>query len=56
MPSGKPGKFSTMCGQRELPAGFVAGDYEGLQIGAGGINGGRVAGAAGTYDHYVSHR
>ena len=42
-------------GQRELSAGFVAGDHERLQIGAGGVDGGRVAGAAGTYDHYVSH-
>ena len=55
MPSGKPGKFSTKCGQRELPAGFVARHHERLQIGAGGVNGGRVAGAAGTDDHYVSH-
>src|SRR5260370_25736684 len=42
-------------GQRELPAGFVAGHHERLQIGAGGIDGRRVAGATGTYDHYVSH-
>src|ERR1035438_9509440 len=42
-------------GEGKLPSGFVAGHYQGLQIGPGGVNGGRVAGASGTYDDYVSH-
>ena len=42
-------------GERELSAGFVAADDQRLQIGARGVDGGRIAGAAGTDNDYVSH-
>src|SRR5579871_438994 len=52
---GKPGKVLHQRSERELAAGFMAADYEGFQIGAGGVDGCGVAGAAGSYDHDVLH-
>ena len=56
MPSGKAGEIFHQGGEGKLAAGFMAGNDERLQIGAGGVDGGGVAGAAGTYDYNVSHR
>ena len=52
---GKAREILHQGGERELAAGFVAADHQRLQIGAGGVDGGRVSGAAGTDDDDVSH-
>ena len=56
MPSGKAGEILDQGGQGKLPAGLVAGDHQRLQIGARGVNGGGISGAAGADDDDVSHR
>lgn len=53
---GKAGEILHEGGKGELAAGFVSCDHERFQIGAGGINGGGISGAARTYDNYISHR
>ena len=55
MPSGKSGEILDQGGHRELAARLVAADHQGLQIGAGGVDGGRVSGAAGADNHHISH-
>ena len=42
-------------GERQLSAGFVAADYQGLQVGAGSIDCSCIAGAARSYDDYVAN-
>ena len=42
-------------GEGKLAAGFVTADYQGFQIGASGIDGCGVAGAAGADDDDVAH-
>ena len=41
-------------GDGELAAGFMAFEHEGLEIGAGGVDGGGKSGAAGTEDDCVA--
>ena len=52
---GKSREIFDQRGERELAAGLVSGDDEGLQIGAGGVDGGGVAGAAGADDDHIVH-
>ncbi len=55
-PLRKPGEIFHQGGEGKLAAGFMAGNDERLQIGAGRVNSGSVSGATGAYDYHVSHR
>ena len=54
------GKVFDQGGDGELAAGLMAFEYQRLEVGAGGINGGRQTGAAGAQDdgvaNVLSHR
>ena len=52
---GKAGEIFDQRGERKLAAGFMAVDHEGLQVGARGIDGRGIAGAAGADDDDVLH-
>ena len=56
IPSGKPGKFSTSVVSVSWPPASGPSDDEGLQVGAGGVDGGGVAGAAGADNQNVEHK
>ena len=51
----KSGEILHQSGERKLAAGFVAPDYQRLQIGACGVDRGGVSGTAGTNNDNVSH-
>ena len=53
---GEAGEVFDECSEGKLAAGFVAADDEGFEIGAGGVDGGGIAGATGPYNNDVSHR
>ena len=52
---GKAGKVLDLGGERKLAARFMPDDHQRFQPGAGGINRGRIAGAARANNDYVSH-
>jgi hypothetical protein len=52
---GKSGKILDFGGYRELAAGLMPDDDQGVEIGAGRVNGGSVAGAARADDDNVAH-
>ena len=51
---GPAGKVLDQRGDGELAAGLVAFEDEGLEVGAGGVDGGGESGAAGTEDDGVA--
>ena len=51
----KTGEIFHQGGERELAAGLMPAHDQGLEIGAGGINGGRVTGTPGADDDDVTH-
>ena len=55
MPSGKSREILDQRGERKLAARFVSGDDQRFQIGARGVDGGGVSGAAGADDDHVMH-
>ena len=52
---GETGKILDDRREGQLAAWFVTANNEGLQAGTGGVNRGRVSGAAGANDHNISH-
>jgi len=52
---GKAGEILHLRGRRELAAGLRAGKHQRIQVCAGGVDGGGVAGAAGSDDDDVFH-
>ncbi len=53
---GPAGEVFDQGGDGELAAGLVAFEDEGLEVGAGGVDGGGEAGAAGAEDDQVANR
>ena len=52
---GKPGKIFHQRGERELASRLMAFNHQGLEIGAGGVERSRMAGAAGPNDDDVAN-
>src|SRR6202790_1419402 len=52
---GKAGKIFHRRGQRQLSPRFMAFDHERLEVGAGVVEGGGVAGTSGAHDHDIAY-